>query len=169
MKISSVYGQEVLSTEGKRGYVLSVHAEGGKIGCFICADENEKEFVLNIEDVVKFGEPIIFREGNGETRIMPPVRLGRPVFDEKGVYLGALEDFTFNGSKLINAKIGKKNYPAEGLVCGDAIILKSGRKLRYDVTKDGKIILKKGTALTAEALEIARTAGEYVQASLKSL
>lgn len=169
MKISSVYGKEVLSTEGRRGYVISVHGEGGKLGCFICADENEREFILDIDDVVKFGETIIFRESERRTVPMAAVRLGRPVFDEKGIYLGALEDFTFNGNRLTNAKIGKKNYPAEGLICGDAVILKSGRKLRYDVVKDGQVILKKGTRLTYEALEIARTAGEYVQASLKSL
>lgn len=169
MKISTVYGREVISTAGKRGYILSVHTEGAKLIGFTCADQNEREFGLDIGNVLKFGDSILFRDESAPPIAAPRLRLGRAAYDEKGNWLGLAEDFTFSGNRLQKARIGKKNYPAEGLVFGDVLIVKSGRKLRYDVEKNGKILLKKGTPLTAEAMETARKEGEYVQASLKSL
>lgn len=169
MKISSVYGKSVVSMAGKRGYVISVLAEGAKLISLTCADENEREFHVGAEQVIKFGEEITFRGDPSSPACGTPLRLGRAVYDERGNYLGILEDFTFSGNRLQKAKIGKKNYPAEGLMFGDVVIMKSGRTLRYDVQKDGKVLFKKGTPLTAERLDAAQKEGEYVQANLKSL
>lgn len=169
MKISSVYGKEIISTDGKQGYVLSVHANGTQLRYLLCADENEKEFTVDVNSVVKFGERIVYKESGFIPEPAPSVRLGRAVFDEKGAFVGVLSDLVFEGNRLEKAKIGKKNYPAEGLVYGDAAILKTSKILRQNVEKDGKVILKKGTPLNAETLETAYKEGEYVQAKLKSL
>lgn len=169
MKLSSVYGMETTGKDGKSGYVVSVHASGGKLRYFICADENEKEFTVEAGAVIKYGERIVFKSCCPNPEPAPAVRLGRAVFDDRGAYMGLLEDFTFSGEKILKAKVGKKNYPADGLVYGDVIIIKTGRKLRGDVKKDGRVIIKKGTAVNAETLETAFKEGEYVQTRLKSI
>ncbi len=97
------------------------------------------------------------------------MRLGCAGFDEKGNYLGILEEFTYSKNKLLKAKIGKKTYPAEGLLAGDVIIVKRVKRVNADVVKDGKVIIKKGTPLTNEVLASAEANGEYIQTNLKSI
>lgn len=168
MKLSEIYGKMVLSTAGKEGYVLSVNAAGVKIVSLVCADEREREFTVDFKNVLKAGEKIIFIESE-EKSTGVPVRLGKACFDEKGGYLGNLHDFTFFGDRLKTAKIGNKNYPAEGLINGDVIIVKQFLRLNGDVVKDGETLFKKGTFVTDDVLNEAAAAGEYVQTKLKSL
>lgn len=169
MKISEIYGKTVESTTGKKGYVITVKANGDKLECLICADENENEFTVDINNVVKFGERIIFNDRESAIKSAVPVRLGRASFDESGKYLGNLEEYLFEGATLLRAKIGKKNYPAEELVCGDAVIVKKLKRLKGNVMKEGKIIIKSGTYLSDEVLNDAKEQGEYVQTKMKSI
>lgn len=169
MKISTLYGKIAESQDGVRGYVVSVNADGGGTVTLKRADDNEREFTVDGKNVKFSGDKIIFGGANVGLSSSRPVRLGRACVDENGLYLGNLEDFTVCGGKLVKAKIGKKNYPAERLVLGDVIIVKPCKKIKADVTKDGRVILKKGTYLTDEALATAEAEGEYVQANLKTL
>ena len=98
-----------------------------------------------------------------------PLRLGKPVFDCEGAYLGRLTDFTAEKNVLLFAHSGAKKFSADDIVCGDAVIVKSSaRVLKSDVKKNGRIIIRKGTPLTPETLEKAEKHGEYVQANLKT-
>ena len=169
MKISDLYGKKVESTAGRRGYVVSVNANGDRLECLICADSDENEFAVDLQNVLSVGDKIIFEDRDSAIKNSRPLRLGRAGFDEKGAFLGKLEEFTFNRKKLLKAKIGKKNYPAADLVCGDVIIVKNKKAFTSDVIKDGKIIIKKGAPVTESALETAEAAGEYVQAKMKSI
>ncbi|MCH5142885.1 MAG: hypothetical protein J1G07_04160 [Clostridiales bacterium] len=169
MKISEIYGKRVESTAGKRGYVIAIKANGKKLECLICADENEDEFTVDINNVINFGDVIIFNDRESAIKSALPLRLGRASFDECGKYLGNLEEYLFEGNTLLKAKIGKKNYPAEGLVCGDAVIVKKIKRLKGDVLKSGKIIIKSGTYLTDEVMDSATLQGEYVQTTMKSI
>lgn len=169
MKISEIYGKTVESTTGKRGYVITVKANGDKLECLICADENENEFMIDINNVIKFGDRIIFNDRESAIKSATPLRLGRASFDERGKYLGNLEEYVFEGSMLLKAKIGKKNYPAEELICGDAVIVQKLKRLKGDVVKGGKIIFKSGTYLSEDVLAEAKSQGEYVQTKMKSI
>lgn len=169
MKISEIYGKTVQSTTGKRGYVITVKANGDRLECLVCADEDENEFVVDINNVVKFGNPIIFNDRESAIKSAVALRLGRASFDEMGKYLGNLEEYLFDGKTLLKAKIGKKNYPAEELVCGDAVLVKKLKRLKGNVIKGGKIIIRSGTALSDEVLTEATERGEYVQTKMKSI
>ena len=169
MKVSEIYGKQVISTQGRQGYVISVNAHKDRLECLICADESEREFVIDFKNVLSIGEKIVFEDRESEILKATPLRLGRASFDEKGNYLGTLNDFTVLGKQLKSAKIGKKNYPADGVIFGDAVIVKSSRRLKSDVVKDGGIILKKGTVVTDQILDEAAAAGEYIQTTLKSI
>lgn len=169
MNVSEIYGKKVESTAGKKGYVISVNVIGGILECFICADENEKEFAVDVKNVISIGEKIIYEDRESAIKKSEPIRLGRAGFDEHGKYLGTLKDFSFKGNKLSRVKIGKKNYPADGVVCGDVIIVKGTKRLKYDVMKDGKVIIKKGTPVTDGLLKTAEKQGEYVQTSFKTI
>lgn len=169
MNVSEFFGKKVISTQGKQGYVISVNAAQGRIECFICADENEKEFAVDVKNILSVGETVVYADRASEIKKATPLRLGRAGFDEKGNYLGILNDFTFTDGQLKTAKIGKKNYPAEWIIFGDVVIVKSMRRLKSDVTKEGEVILKKGTPVTQTVLDEAAAAGEYVQTTLKSL
>lgn len=123
MKVSSIYGKKILSTEGKEGYVISVSTDEQSL-YLTCADGNEKEFCVDMENVISFGDKIIYDGTECINCNAVPLRLGRAGFDMRGNYLGNLEDFTVTGGRLKTAKIGKKNYPVTGLVLGDVVIVK---------------------------------------------
>ena len=169
MNISELYGKKVVSTDGKRGYIISVNAAEGRIESLVCADENEREFFVDVKNVLKTGSEILFEDRESVKRSAKPVRLGRAGFDESGRFLGFLEELYIKDFKLYKARIGKKNYPADGVVWGDIIIVGNIRRLKSDVVKDGKVILKKGSAITEAALSAALDAGEYVQTIIKTL
>ena len=168
MKLSKIFGKRIVSAGGKDGYVISVNAVGQSL-FFVCADDNEREFTVDMQSVLSFGDSIIYDGKACAKKAAAPVRLGRAGFDMRGRYLGNLEDFTVSGGKLKTAKIGKKNYPAEGLILGDVIIVKDLRRLKSDVVKDGNTLFKKGAYVTDEVLSEAAAAGEYVQTTLKSI
>ncbi len=169
MNVSLLYGKKAVSTEGRQGYVISVNVAGGKIECLTCADEDENEFSIDMKNVLKVGETILFEDREKAIKAAKPVRLGRASYDDKGTYLGNLEDMTLSGNKILSVKIGKKSYQAGELIYGDVVIAKRTKRLKSDVIKDGKVIIKKGTPLTGEVLSAAEKEGEYVQTNLKSL
>lgn len=168
MKLSQIFGKRIKSAVGREGYVVSVNAEGLSL-FFVCADEGEREFTVDMQSVISLGDSILY-DGKvcGKTAAVP-VRLGRASFDMRGNYLGNLEDFTVLGGKLKTAKIGKKNYPAEGLILGDVIIVKDLRRLKSNVVKGGTTLFKKGAYVTDDVLSEAAAAGEYVQTTLKTI
>lgn len=169
MNVSLFYGKKTVSTEGKRGYVISVNACAGKIECLVCADEDENEFIVDVNSIKSFGDKIIYEDRASAIKKAKPIRLGRASYDDKGRYLGCIEEFTCSGAKILKAKIGNKSYPANELIYGDVIIAKSSNKFKSDVVKDGKVIIKKGTPVTEKALTVAKKEGEYIQANLKSI
>lgn len=169
MNISELYGKKVESTAGKKGYVISVNAYDGLIEGLICADENEEEFAVDVKSIVKAGDKIVFEDRETAIKRAKPLRLGRAGYDAEGKYLGLVEEFISKGAKITGVKIGAKKYPMQSVVLGDAAIVKSIKRLKSDVVKDGKVIIKRGTAITDEVLSSAAEQGEYVQTSLKSL
>ena len=169
MNASSLFGKKVESTGGKSGYVIGVRASAKKIECLECADEDENEFIIDCDYVKRWGETIIFTDRQCDIAASKPLKLGLPAFDENGKYLGELSDFNIQGTRLTKAKIGKKNYPAEGIIMGDAAIVKRVRAVKSDVIKDGKVIIKKGTPLSEDSLKLAESVGEYVQTNLKAI
>lgn len=168
MRVSKMLGARIVSLAGKEGYVLSVNADKDGEVFLLCADDNEKEFALNLKNATHIGKSTLFEE-RADREFATALRLGRACFDEDGKCLGRLEDFIFCGGKLKRAKIGKKNYPAEGLILGDVIIVKSVNLLKSDVVKGDAVLFKKGTPVTGEVLEEAAALGEYVQTRLKSI
>jgi len=114
MKVSMFYGKPVESTAGKKGYVISVNANAGRLECLVCADEDEKEFFVDLKNVISIDGKIVYEDRDSAFKASKPVRLGRAGFDENGKYLGNLEDYVFSGNKLLKAKIGKKKLPRRG-------------------------------------------------------
>ncbi|MDE5722274.1 MAG: hypothetical protein K2I30_06025 [Clostridia bacterium] len=170
MKLSQLFGKPVLSTAGKKGYIISVNGNAGKVQCLVCADENENEFSVDIKNVISVKNTVLYEDRESVLKQSVPIRLGKPVFDSEGKFLGHLADFTVENGSIDFAHVGKKKFSANDFVCGDAVILrKQVRVLKSDVEKDGKVIIKRGTPLTPEVLEKACEHGEYVQANLKSI
>lgn len=170
MKISDIYGKKVESTAGKRGYVFSVRVNGNKIASLICADGNEKEFAVDVDNIISEGETIVFEDRESQTENGAPLRLGMPVFDIEGNFLGKLTDFTAEKHSLRFAHVGRKKFAVDDIVCGDAVIVKNMTPvLKSDVKKSGRVIIKRGTPLTNDVLLKASEEGEYVQAKLKSI
>ncbi|MDE6667518.1 MAG: hypothetical protein K2K38_04120 [Clostridia bacterium] len=169
MNVSLLYGKKVLSTEGRKGYVISVNAAAGKIECLTCADEDENEFFVDMKNVLKIGETILFEDRERAIKAAKPIRLGRASYDDGGMYLGNLEDMSCNGKRILRVKIGKKSYSPGELVYGDVVIAKKTKRLKSDVIKDGVVIIKKGMPVTDEVLKKAEKEGELIQTNLKSI
>lgn len=169
MNVSEFLGKIAESADGKRGYVISVNTyDGGKI-YLKCADENEREFSVDFKDAIYTGDKILFTVSNTCLPLAKSLRLGTAAVDENGTYIGVIEDFSIKEGKISKIKIGKKNYPAECVTLGDVAIIRRVERIKSDVKKNGRIILKKGTCLTDETLAAAQDAGEYVQTKLKTL
>ncbi len=170
MKVSSFYGMKVESASGKCGYVISVNVNGGKLECLICADEDENEFAVDVNNIISVKNCVTFEDRESAIKSSVPLRLGKPVYDGEGMYMGTLTDFSLEKDRLCAAFVGRKKFSADDIVCGDAVIVKNkARILKSDVKKDGRVILKRGTPLTPEVLQKAQEEGEYVQTNLKTL
>lgn len=169
MVISELYGKIIESTAGKKGYILSVNGRAGRAECIVCADADENEFTVDFRDVISAGAKVVYEDRLTAIKNSRPFKIGLAGFDEEGKYLGLVEDYVFEGTSLISAKIGKKNYPAERLVLGDAVIVKKAKRLKSGVEKNGKILFKKGVLVTDEVLKKALEEGEYVQTNLKTI
>ena len=169
MNVSLLYGKKVVSTEGRKGYVISVNAADGKIECLTCADEDENEFYIDMKNVLKIEDTILFEDREWAIKNAKPIRLGRASYDDNGMYLGNLEDVSCSGKRMLKVKIGKKNYSPNTLIYGDVVIAKRTKKLKSDVVKEGVVIIKRGTPVTGEVLKKAEEEGELIQTNLKSI
>lgn len=170
MKLSFFIGKQILSADGKTGYIVSVNAVGDKAVSLKCVDGNEREFIADIRDVICTGVQVVYKDSLKQVPTGTPVRLGKPVFDYDGKYIGAVEDYILEGNSLAYAVIGKVKISVSDLNLGDAIIIKpEARILRGDVKKRGRVLIKCGTPISDEVIKKAQSAGEYVQTELKSL
>ena len=59
MKISQLFGKKVLSTAGKRGYVVSATVEDTTLASLVCADEDEKEFIIDAANVKRDRKSVV--------------------------------------------------------------------------------------------------------------
>ena len=170
MKVSVLYGKRITNAEGIRGYVLGVNAREDKLACLVCADGNENIFAVDFEKIKSVKERITF---SGECTAQPAgeaLRLGKPVYDCVGNFLGTLTELTTEGNKIKFAHVGKIKFAYTDIINGDAIIVRnSARILKSDIVKNGRVILKRGTPVTDAVLDKAAKRGEYVQTSLKCL
>lgn len=169
MNVSDLYGQKIVSTTGKKGYIISVNASDEAIEGLVCADSDEREFIVDVKNIIRYGNEIVYEDRESSIRKAKPIRLGRVSYTTDGKYLGLVEEFVLKGNKITGVKIGAKKYPVQAVVFGDAAIVKGVKKLKSDVVKDGKVIIKKGTAITDEVMEKAVQNGEYIQTNLKSI
>lgn len=169
MKISTFYGKKISSRAGKDGYVLCVYAEGAKLCRLVCADEGERKFEVDFKNLTVTKNRLIYKEGKPEVCGLP-LRLGKPVFDYEGNYLGKLTDLSFEKDELTFAHVGNLKFSVNDIVYGDAVIVKnSARILKSNVKKNGRVLIKRGTPLTPEIILKALKNGEYVQTNLKTI
>lgn len=169
MKISTFYGKKITSRSGTCGYVLGVYASGAKLCRLVCADENERKFEADFKNLTVTRSTLKFKEGKPEV-CGDLIRLGKPVFDYEGKYLGKLTDLSFEKDSLTFAHVGSLKFSVNDVVFGDAVIVKnSARILKSNVKKNGKVIIKRGTPLTPDIILKAQKQGEYVQTNLKTI
>ena len=170
MKVSYLFGKKVVSTAGKEGYVIAVYADGNRLDRIICADENEKEFAVSATAFKTVKDRLVYKSAEKVQKGGTCLSLGKPVFDCGGAYLGKLTDFTIEKNRIVYANVGNKKFSFDDIVLGDAVIIKSSaRVLKSDVTKEGKVLIKRGTPLSPEILQKAQEKGEYVQTNLKTI
>lgn len=169
MLVSDFFGKKIVSTTGKTGYVISVNASDTAIEALVCADSDENEFVVDVKNILQYGNEIVYEDRENSIKRAKPLRLGRASYTTGGKYLGLVEEYLLKGNKITGVKIGAKKYPMEAIAFEDAAIIKAVQKLKSDVIKDGVVLIKKGTAVTGEVLETAAQKGEYVQTNLKTI
>lgn len=170
MKISWLFGKRVESAFDRSGYIIRVNCVGLDITSFTCADDDEQEFDIPVQNVTSIKNTVTYTHSGKRDNAEKSLRLGRPVFDSEGLFLGKLTDLTAEKYTIAWAHVGNKKFSADDLIYGDGIIIKNTvRFLKSDVKKSGKIIFRKGTPLTGEIAQKAQLAGEYVQTNLKSI
>ena len=170
MKVSLFYGKKCESVTGRTGYVIGVNASGMRLVSLTCADDGEREFTVDVQSIKSVKNKIYFVEGKRPDDRGTPLRLGKPVYDCGGRYIGRLTDFTIERGEIIYAHVGNKKFCAADIACGDAVIIKnSAGILKDNVKKNGKVIIKRGTPLSEDVIEKACRHGEYVQTRLKTI
>ena len=170
MKISQLFGKKVESASGKSGFVLRVNGIENDITSFTCVDDDEQEFDIPVKNIRSVKNAVTYsytgKHGGNEKSIS----LGKPVFDCEGNFVGVLDEIIYEKYKIVSIVVGNKKFPAEDVICGDAVIIKSSiRFLKSDVKKNGRILFRKGTPLSKEIAEKAQLCGEYVQTNLKTI
>jgi hypothetical protein len=136
MKISELYGKVVVSSDKKRnGWVLGICCEGDKIMFLLCCDEGEREFFINVANIICIDDKIIFEDEQSKLKRTTILRLGKAGYSEGGKFLGYLKEVEGKNFTLTNAKLGTKKYPFSRLVFGDVIIVK-GEKVENQLAKD---------------------------------
>ncbi len=125
MTVSKLYSLPAERLDGKRrGYVIAVLKEGDGVAALLCADENEREFFVDSDKIVRAADRIIYR-GEGARRGAGQVlRLNVPCFDERGKLIGRVEDYILKSYALKSCIINGRSYPAARVCLGDAAILK---------------------------------------------
>jgi hypothetical protein len=125
MKISELYGKQVLSCDKKKsGYVLGVSCIGNKIAFLLCFDEHEREFYVDVNNITKMGEKIIYEDAAAKLKYAKLLRLGKAGYSESGKFIGHLEDCEVKGFDIKRAYIGNRKIDFARLVCGDIVIIK---------------------------------------------
>ena len=170
MKISVLFGKKVESASGRAGYVLRVNGIENDITSLTCADDDEQEFDIPVKNIKSVKNAVTYSYAGKHGGNEKSISLGKPVYDCEGNFVGTLDDIIYEKYKIVCISVGNKKFPAEDVICGDAVIIKSSiRFLKSDVKKNGKIIFRKGTPLSREVAEKAQLAGEYVQTNLKTI
>ncbi|MCD8309578.1 MAG: hypothetical protein LUD19_06965 [Clostridia bacterium] len=170
MKVSELIGSIIKNTDGSVcGYVCGVYSRENKIEYLACADGSEREFKADFRDVKLCGGEVIFNDRKTGKASLKQVRLGIPAYSEEGKFLGFISEVNIQRGNITNYVIGGKRYSPATLNVADAAIVKRRRTLKEDVVKNGTVIIKKGTEVTAPCLQTAQNAGEYIQTQLKSL
>lgn len=122
MKVSTLYGRKVV-TKGGEGIIIALAHDGRRICGAVIADDNQREAYARTEDMT-FGKNITCTKTTKKPAGLDGLKLGRAAFDEKGAFLGYLEEIETNGDRLARAKIGKKKYDCARLVFGDVVLVK---------------------------------------------
>lgn len=169
MRLSKLIAAEVESGD-KNGYVIGVNISYDGDLSLVCADENEEEFSVLFDNIRSVKEKIVFSKANEADEFSAPVRLGKPVFDCEGNFIGRLTDIIIEKNSISAVIAGNRKFSACDIILGDAVLIKNSIPfIKSDVRKNGKTIIRKGTPLTDEITAKAQKSGEYVQTKLKSL
>lgn len=169
MRLSKLIAAEV-ENGNKTGYVICLNSSYDGELFLTCADENEEEFSVPLKSVKSVKEKIAFSKETEADGFSYPVRLGKPVFDCEGNFIGRLTDIIIEKTRIAAVIAGNRKFNASDIILGDAVLIKNSIPfIKSDVKKNGKTIIRKGTPLTCEITAKAQKSGEYVQTKLKSL
>ncbi len=125
MTLSKLYSLPVERVDGKRrGYILAVLKEGDGIAALACADENEREFFVDADRIIRTADSVIYSAEGGRRAKRNVLKLNTPCYDERGKFLGHATDYTLKGLSLRSCIIDGKSYPAERVCLGDAAVVK---------------------------------------------
>ena len=134
MKLSQIFGKIVESPSGRSGYVISVNARGNQITSLSCADRDELEFDIPAKNIKSIKNTVAYSLGGWRGEDETNVRLGKPVFDSEGNYIGRLTDITFDKFVITHVYVGNRKFSADDVICGDVVIIKNNiRFLKRDV------------------------------------
>ena len=124
MHLSKLYSLPVERVDGRRrGYVLSAICSGGAIAALFCADENEREFYVVPQDIVRASDCILYRAESRQKVRGTALRLNLPAYDCRGRFLGHAEDYTVKKFVLGSCLISGRSYSVRRLSIGDAVIV----------------------------------------------
>lgn len=125
MTLSKLYSLPVERVDGKRrGYILAVLREGDSICCLCCADENEREFFVSADKIVRASDRIIYGTECAKKARKNVLRLNLPCYDERGKFLGYAEDYILSALTLKSCRVNGKSYPADRVCCTDVAVLR---------------------------------------------
>ena len=126
MNLSRLYTMTVERVDGKRhGYVIAAIREGDGVAALLCADENECEFFIEPDGIVRMSDSIVYRTEGKRRGRRGTMRLNVPCYNEYGRFMGYIEDYVMKQLTLKTCVIAGKNYPAERICVGDIALLKS--------------------------------------------
>ncbi len=128
MEFSTLIGKLVLSPEGERcGYVTQVYLDKNftALSCLICADGEEEEFILPGSAVQGIGDAVVAGKARLTAPSGTPCPIGKPVYDENGVFLGAASALSGGGDGVLTVigKNGKREFSVRRISTGEIVVV----------------------------------------------
>lgn len=123
MTLNELYRMKVERMDGRRsGYVLRALAEGTDIRTLVCADEDEREFAIDTDKIINSDGRIVYERECPKPSRRNTLRAGTACFDERGKFLGMINDYNLNRFRVVSANVSGRKLPFDRLHVKDVAV-----------------------------------------------
>ena len=137
MKASQLFGIQIKCKNGENeGYIMAISRVEDKIEGYICCNEQENEFFASSAGAKINGGLLCAVKTGKRSKGSRNLKLGQPVYGEDGKFIGYVDDYNINASRITGAQVGRRKFSFDRLTIGDVVIVKNDKTRTEIAAKD---------------------------------